>query len=350
MAQPHETVALGVVALEAALHDAFVAAGQGSDEAALIASALLDAELCGVPTHGMLRVAGYLNGLRSGRYNAQPDVRVIHRGEASVLIDADNALGYRPAWMAMEEATTIASWFGVGVAGVRNSNEFGRAAFYVEAAAKRGFVAVVCANTLPLLGGPGATVATHGNNPLAFSAPGESAPLFDASWTPRSGGELARRRLLGLPLDPEWGYTDSAGNPTTDPAAAQQGVMPPAGGAKGFGIAILADLLAGALTGAASGPAVPRDNSNVGAFVLALDPNLFGERAGLGPALSAARSAVNASGARWPGDRSRETRDGNLVRRTVEVPQPIFETMRAAVEAASPAAAALLADAVAPSR
>jgi LDH2 family malate/lactate/ureidoglycolate dehydrogenase len=243
--------------------------------------------------------------------------------------------------LALQEAIPIARQLGVAVAGVRNANEFGRAAYYVEAAAAEGFIALICGNTLPLLGAPGARTATHGNNPLAYAVPGEAGPLFDACWTPRSGGEVSRRRLLGLPLLEEWGYLDSNGEPTTDPSAV--GVMPAAGGAKGFGIALLVDILAGALTGAASGPDVPRDNHNVGAFILLLSPSVFADGTNMAAPMRAAAAAVHSSGARWPGERSSAARQRNAETGWVHIPRVVLQRATDAMGDAAPSLAGRLA-------
>ncbi|OAI41539.1 hypothetical protein AYO38_00460 [bacterium SCGC AG-212-C10] len=341
------TVAVGIELLRKCLEQAFSAVGCPREESMLIADALIQAELCEVTTHGVFRVPGYLDGLASGRYRTGDHSRIQQTGPASILIDAQNALGYLPAMQALDGAIEVAHELGVGIGGVRNSNEFGRAAYYVEAAAAQGFIALIFGNTLPLLAGPGGTVATHGNNPFAFSAPGEDAPLFDAAWTPRSGGEVGRRRLLGLPLPLEWGYVDSDGQPTTDPAAAQLGVQTAIGGAKGFGISLLVDMLAGTLTGAASGPGVPRDNSEVGTFILVLSPRVLGDFGDAWPSypsqFGSAAAAVRASGARWPGDRSRAARTANLDRGWVAVATAILERAVDSMTRVSPSAAEPLA-------
>jgi len=108
----------------------------------------------------------------------------------------------------------------------------------------------------------------------------------------------------------------------------------------------MVDLLAGAITGATSGPQVPRDNSQVGAFVIALAPGIFGQAAALGPAMDASAAAVRAAGARWPGDRSREARARNSAAGYVRVPAPIFDLAHTAILAASEPAAAALGSAI----
>ena len=128
---------------------------------------------------------------------------------------------------------------------MRHVAEFGRAAYYTAAAARRGCVAIVCQTRCPCWLRPART-PTHGNNPLAFAAPGADAPSFDAAFTARSGGELRRRSVLGLPLPLDWAR-HATGAPTTSPDAASATAQQAVGGAKGFGIAVLVDLLAGVL-------------------------------------------------------------------------------------------------------
>jgi LDH2 family malate/lactate/ureidoglycolate dehydrogenase len=325
-----ESAAVAVDELRDFLDGALAGAGLDPDEAHRIADALTEAELTGNPTHGVLRLPGYLDGLRGGRYASRRPPTVTPVTEALTLVDGHGALGHRPTWTALAAAVGSASRTGVGVAGVRGIAEFGRAAYYVAEAARRGHVAVVCQNTQPLLGAPGGGTATHGNNPLAFSAPAAEAPVFDAAWTPRSGGELLRRRALGQPIPLDWGYVDEDGHPTDDPAAAFRGVHPAVGGAKGFGLAVLVDLLAGILPGAASGTAVRPGHPDTGAFVLVLDPAAFGTSDRLGPALADSAATVRATGGRWPGDRARQARLDHLASGSVRIPTPIWNAARAA--------------------
>lgn len=325
-------VELGIEELRTTLTDAFTAASASNEEAERIADALVEAELREVPTHGVLRVPWYLSGMRSGTYRTgvEPTVRSV--APAVTLLDGHGALGYLPTWRALDEAIANAERTGIGMAGVANVGEFGRAAYYASEAARRGYVAVVGQNTLPLLGAPGATAASHGNNPLAFSGPGDDAPIFDAAFTPRSGGELRRRSVLGLPLPVEWGYTDADGNVTTDPDEAVLGVQPAVGGAKGFGLAVLVDLFAGILTGAASGPSVTPGQPCVGAFVLALDPAVFGATDAVPREFATAAAFVRDNGGRWPGDRARAARDEHAARGTVAIPGPIWAAARRAID------------------
>lgn len=323
-------VSVDVGDLRGFLREAFTGADLDEEEAHRISDALTEAELTGNPTHGVLRLPGYLDGLRRGRYARRRPPTVTRVTDVLTLVDGHGALGHRPTWTALGAAVGSATRTGVGVAGVRGIAEFGRAAYYVAEGTRRGHVAVVCQNTQPLLAAPGGRTATHGNNPIAFSAPAAQAPVFDAAWTPRSGGELLRRRALGQSVPLDWGYVDEDGHPTDDPAAALRGVAPAVGGAKGFGLAVLVDLLAGILPGAGSGTAVRPGQPDTGAFVLVLDPAAFGAGDRLGPALADSAAAVRASGGRWPGDRARQARQDHLAAGSVAIPTPIWDAARAA--------------------
>ncbi|MFT3851439.1 MAG: Ldh family oxidoreductase [Ilumatobacteraceae bacterium] len=301
-------------------------------EAERIVDALIEAEMCEVRSHGLLRVAWYLEAFQRGSFNTRADITVDRRGPAVTLIDGDGAIGYLPTWMAVEHAAAEARAHGVAIAGSRRIGEFGRAAYYAEALAADGLIGIVCQNTPPLIGVPGASRATHGNNPLAYAAPWDDAPLYDASFSPRSSGELKRRALLGLPIPQEWGYVDGGGAPLTDPDEAFASVMPAVGGAKGFGISVLVDILAGVLPGAVSGPEVRFGVPEVGSFVLAIDPDLFGAHRSAGPKIAKGASAVRAAGGRWPGDRSRAARERNVARGSVDLPPAVFAEARQAIQ------------------
>lgn len=298
-------------------------------EAQRLVDSLLAAEQREVPTHGLLRVPWYLAALADGSVRPAGRLRVEQMSPVVAIIDGEGSYGYLPTWRATEIASDMSREFGVGVVGVRDIAEFGRAGYYTELAARRGAVAVVCQNTIPLIAAPGSDSAVYGNNPLSFSAPGPTAPVFDGAFTPRSGGELRRRALLGERIPLSWGYRDEHGDATTDPARAMAVAQQAVGGAKGFGMAMLVDLLAGIMTSSASGPHVPAGAPAVGAMVIAMDPGRFGvDEDAMAAAFAAAAGAVHAGGGRWPGDRARTALEASLRRGTIRVPEPIYLAVR----------------------
>ncbi|MFT3855302.1 MAG: Ldh family oxidoreductase [Ilumatobacteraceae bacterium] len=322
----HALHRIEIAELEHLLHDAFAGVGLGGAEAARIADSLVQSELEDVPTHGVMRVPWYLDGYRTGRYVPAGDLAVERCGAVGVL-DGGGALGYLPTSVAVDAAVGLAAEQGIGAVGVHRIAEFGRAAYYTQAAAARGMVAIVCQNTQALLAAPGACSNTIGNNPLAYATPGADGAVFDAAFTPRSGGEVRRRALLGLPLPLEWGYVDADGRPTEDPVAAAAGAPQAVGGAKGFGLAVLVDLLAGPLAGGCPGHRAGMVTAEMGAFVLAIDPARFGAQERMHHEVGEIAAAVRSSGGRWPGDRAKRARDRHLAAGAVEIAEPLWRAL-----------------------
>lgn len=325
-------VHLEIDALTRILVERFVAAGLTEVEAARIADALCDAEKCGVATHGLLRVPWYLDALGAGTVAPYRQLPPIADNEAVAVLDGGGAYGYQPMWEATEAAAEKARRFGVGLALVRRCSEFGRAAYYVRELARQGLIGVACQNTTPQIAAPGTETVVVGNSPLAFAAPGEHGASFDGAFTPRSGGELLRRRLLGLPLPLEWGYRDSDGEPTTDPEAAFSTAQQAAGGIKGFGVALLVETLAGALSGSEHGPVPAPGAPTVGAMVLAIDPGAAAvQPEEFDAGNRTMHDAVIAAGGTWPGSRSLGAQAEADARGTVIVARGIVDACREAV-------------------
>jgi LDH2 family malate/lactate/ureidoglycolate dehydrogenase len=260
MGGPSSTTANSCVAasdLEAFVAQLFEAVGVPPADAATVAAALVDADLGGVESHGVLRTGIYVERLRKGLVNARPELRA-ERSGARVLLDADNGLGQVAAVRAVEEACTVADELGVGVVAARHSNHFGTAAYYGRAMAARGCVAMVLTNAPPLIAPWGGADRVLGNNPICIAAPtaGPEPAVIDVSLTAVAGGKLLAAAARGESIPEGWAM-DRAGRPMTDPGAAMKdGLLMPLGAHKGAGLALLVDILAGVLTGAGYGPGV----------------------------------------------------------------------------------------------
>ncbi len=233
-----------------------VAGGLEPPDARIIADCLVDADLRGVDTHGVARLPQYLSSIRAGAINPRPQVRVLRNTGAVALVDADGGYGFGPALLAMDLAVEAARNLGVGVAGVRNSRHFGMAASYPLRAAAAGFIGLATTTSSALLPPPGGTRAVVGNNPIACAVPRRTpAPpiVLDMALSQAAFGRIRLAAAEGRPIPSGWAY-DSAGRPTTDAAEALAArVLTAIGGHKGYGLSVMVELLAGALTRSAVG-------------------------------------------------------------------------------------------------
>ena len=150
----------------------------------------------------------------------------------------------------MEKAIALAELSGIGFAGVRRSNHFGIAAFYVQKAIHQGFIGFAASNAPPHMAPFGGRARFLGTNPIAVGIPAGQEPplLFDASTSVVARGKIIVAAQEGKPIPADWAI-DSDGNPTTDAKAALAGSVLPFGGAKGSAISFIVDILCGVLTG-----------------------------------------------------------------------------------------------------
>ena len=226
----------------------FSRAGMPEADAALEAEVLVWANLRGVDSHGVLRVASYLEKVDTGHYKLRPDVRVLKETPATLLVECDQCFGPIATTMAMDRAIAKARDVGIGWAALRNHGHQGAMAYYTHLAAAAGMAGMsVCTNP-PNMVPPGARAAATHNSPLAIAVPGDRhLPIsLDMATSIVAGGklELARDKRMELPAD--WAF-DADGEPTTDPFKAV--LLRPAGGYKGYGMALLFECLTGLLVG-----------------------------------------------------------------------------------------------------
>jgi len=245
------TMRVPVENLRAFLESLFRAAGLRDDDAGVCAGAFLLQEMRGVRTHGLRRLGGMLDGVRTGEINPRPERQLLHEDRATAVIDGDRGLGILCCMAGMEHALRLAGDFGVGFAIVVNSNHFLAAAPYCLRAAEHGAIGLAFANGNAGMAYPGTNVGALGNSPVGFALPtGAGFPIvFDAALT-LSGGRLTQWSKEGTRIpDGFLGY-DAGGNVTSDPAAVLQGGVPlPIGLHKGAGLGILIDVLTGVLGG-----------------------------------------------------------------------------------------------------
>jgi LDH2 family malate/lactate/ureidoglycolate dehydrogenase len=262
------------------------ALGVPEGDAALVADSLVQADLWGHQSHGLLRLPWYAARLRSGAMRAVTDPAVLSDTGPLVVLDGRDGIGQVLTERARRLAVERARTHGVGVVGVRDSNHFGTAMWFTRRAAREGFVALLTTNASPAMAPWGGREKRIGTNPWSIAAPGPDGRVVavDIANTAVARGKVYLAENRGEPIPETWALT-ADGAPTTDPAQGVLGVLLPMAGHKGYAIAFLMDVLSGALTGSAvgtgvHGPYEAGERSGCGHLFLALDPEAFGDRAG----------------------------------------------------------------------
>jgi LDH2 family malate/lactate/ureidoglycolate dehydrogenase len=261
--------------------DIFTSAGLTDDDAEATARGIVTANVLGVDSHGVARLPQYTQCLTAGEVNRHPQITVHQVGAAVTHVDADGGYGYRPSYRAIEACMQHAQDAGIGLAGVSRSHHFGMASTYTRLAAERGFVAYAATNASPKLTPPGGIQPVVGNNPLSWGIPrrpGTSPIVLDMALSTVAFGKirLARMEKRAIPIG--WGL-DRHGQPTTDAQEAfDSGLLSAIGGYKGYGLSIVAEALAGILTGSPFGKhGAPHSNGQggVGHLFVVFRPDLF---------------------------------------------------------------------------
>lgn len=257
--------------------DCYRAMGVNADAADLLADTLVQADLWGHQSHGVMRLFWYAARLRSGAMDGNA-IPVEDGGfGAIVTMDGQGGLGQVVAKTAMKRAIDLSRTHGLGAVAVRNSGHFGTAMYFTKMAAEAGCVGFLATNASPAMAPWGGREKRVGNNPWSWSAPAGRYPpmILDIANTAVARGKLYLARQRNDPIPNSWAI-DAEGNATIDPTAGIAGTILPMAGHKGYGISVIMDMLSGVLTGSGFGPAVvgpyvPTGTSGVGHFALAVD-------------------------------------------------------------------------------
>lgn len=290
------------------------AAGMEASESRVVARHLGAASLRGVDSHGMTRLPVYAQRVRAGGIRSPVELTVVRDHSAVVVLDGGHGAGQVVGERAMDTAVERAHRFGLGAVAVRHGNHLGALAAYTVRAAEDGVIGIVATNASPRMAPTGGAEPLLGNNPWSVAVPGEGQPVVvDMATSVAALGKVRQLKERGEPMPAGWAR-DLDGRPTTDPAAAIDGLLEPIGGHKGYGIALVVDLLTGALAGSSTGPdvGVLTDAGRVGDqghLFLALATEAFGpaeeyrRRVGaIAERLRASRTAPGVDAVRVPGD------------------------------------------------
>lgn len=253
--------------------------GVNARAADLLADTLVQADLWGHQSHGVMRLFWYAARLQSGAMNGNA-VPVEDGGLGAIAtMDGQGGLGQVVAEAAMTKAIALSKTHGLGAVAVRNSGHFGTVMYFTRMAAQAGCVGFVSTNASPAMAPWGGMEKRVGNNPWSWAAPAGRYPpmVLDIANTAVARGKLYLAKQRNETIPDSWAI-DAEGNATIDPAAGIAGTILPMAGHKGYGISTIMDMLSGVLTGShfgnsVVGPYVPNGVSGVGHFVLAININ-----------------------------------------------------------------------------
>ncbi len=280
------------------------------------AAALVAAEADGIGSHGLSRLPGYADQVRSGKVDGRAVPVLEWTGQGSLRVDASSGFAFPAIARGLDAAASRIGQAGVVAVAIRNSHHAGVMGHHVELLAERGLVGLAFSNSPAAMAPWGGHSPIFGTNPIAFAVPRwRHAPLvIDASLSVVARGRVVQAASRGEMIPEGWAL-DAEGRATTDPGAALEGTMLPIGDAKGAAFVLMVEVLAAALTGGqfgfeassfftAEGPA-PR----VGQLFLVLDPRRLGGPGFLGRLEILLEAVLAQPGTRLPGDRRLAARE-----------------------------------------
>ncbi|HEY8448136.1 MAG TPA: Ldh family oxidoreductase [Thermomicrobiales bacterium] len=258
----------------------FEAVGTPPDTARFVGDSLVDANLAGHDSHGVIRILHYVEMVRAGKVDPRAEPCVVHRFGATATLDANWGWGQPAMMLATETAIELARQYGLGAAVVRRCYHIGRVAPYVETIARAGMIGIATTNAGPAVAPYGARSRVLGTNPIAWAAPradGKEPICLDIATAAVAEGKLRVARAKGAPAPPG-AIVNVEGHPSLDPNDFYAGgALLPFGAHKGSGLSVLVQILGRGLASMDRDQLLSHRGGN-GPFVLAIDPAAFGPR------------------------------------------------------------------------
>ena len=319
---------LGFVDARQLAVDVLSSHGMPKDHAGIVADHLIDAAGAGHAFAGLPRVLALIEHLKD--FPPGRPIIVTQKSRNSAIIDGADNNGYVTSLIGIDKAIALARETGIGIVAINNTWFSGRLAYYVERVARAGFIALHTASTQARVAPAGGIDRIFGTNPMAFAFPCDPDPLvIDFGTGMTTWGNVLLRKKLGQALEPG-SAVDKDGSPTTDPAAALLGAFLPWGGHRGYGLALVIQVLA-VLSG---GKIVAKDVPDGGFFFLALDPALllptdeFRRKVSeLVNLIEESRPAPGVAKVRVPGRGSLDRRRKTLARGVIEIDEAVYKTL-----------------------
>jgi LDH2 family malate/lactate/ureidoglycolate dehydrogenase len=287
----------------------FQKVGVSSEDAELVTDSLIEANLRGVDTHGITRVLNvYIKRIQVGVMSPRTDIEVVRENASTAMLDCKNSIGQVGAARATRMAIEKAKRTGVGFTAVTHSNHYGAAAYYAMMGLDQGMIGFTCTNAPATVAPWGGRTPMLGTNPIAYAVPAgeEQAMVVDLATTVVARGRILLYAKQNRQLEPGWAF-DDMGRPTVDAQAALKGLLAPIGGYKGYGLALVVDILSGVLTGSNYGTHFPgflademKTPSDIGSVFCAINVESFMDlpefKARMDAALREIKSSARADG------------------------------------------------------
>lgn len=251
--------------LHSAIVEIFTSIGMPYDHVKLVADVLVEAELRGIPSHGVVRIKDYLGLWSQNRLNINAKPKIEYETLSTALVDGDNGLGMISGNFAMQSAISKANDAGTGWVAVNNSNHFGIAGYYALMAIDHDMIGIAMTNANPTVAPTFSKQAMLGTNPIAFAVPTKNEQVFlaDFATAPIARGKIELLEKQGKSV-PKGMLQTCDGIPVTDPTAIKHGgtILPLGGdyehaGHKGYCLTAIVDILTAVISGANFGPFVP---------------------------------------------------------------------------------------------
>ncbi|MBR2345683.1 MAG: Ldh family oxidoreductase [Lentisphaeria bacterium] len=275
---------ISVAELTRICQDLLMRAGVPEKSALRAAETLVSADARGISSHGVIRLARYIDCMKSGGIIPDAEIKIIDEGPAFIRASAAGGLGIPASCEVVERLIAKSASMPLAAASINHSDHYGAAGYYAMKCADAGLIGFSMSNTCPLIAVTGAAAAGIGNNPFAYAAPAGRyrAVLFDICMSVVASGKLIIAAADNKPIPEGW-ILDKDGRPTTDPKEIYNGaIMLPFGGHKGYGLAMMVEMLSGVLAGAGtlsgvnSWNTVPGRDADTGHFFLTINPAFFG--------------------------------------------------------------------------
>ncbi|MDB5808136.1 MAG: putative oxidoreductase YbiC [Betaproteobacteria bacterium] len=259
----------------------YAGAGMPGRDAHFVADTLVQADLWGHQSHGVLRLGWYLDRIKNGVMKPVSQLEFTVDAGAVAVIDGHDGVGHVITELATREAIKRAKIHGLGAVGVKMSNHFGTCMYYTRMGTQEGCAMFLTSNGGPAMAPWGGRKKIIGTNPWSVATPAGKHPpfLMDMANTGVARGKIYLARNKRQPIPEGWAI-DKDGAPTTDPQAAIDGIILPMAGHKGYAIAMMVDVLSGVLTGSGflsqvHSPYKTDEKSNCGHFMIAIDITKF---------------------------------------------------------------------------